>query len=301
MSDISILHECFGGDGVSFLRGEGGLTRMTIENRFAQAELYLHGAHVVAWRPQGQHPVLWIGSRSAYAEGYPIRGGIPICAPWFGKHARDPALPIHGFVRLREWTVERVVRESDGRTRVVLSYVSDPGTLAMWPTPFRAEYDVLVGPTLELELAVTNRSQGVMEMTQALHPYFRVGDVRRCTVLGLQGREFLDNTRGLSRNRQDAQGLTFTGRTDRVYLGTDSECLLDDPMLKRRIILEKSGASATVVWNPWNDPAAPPDLAPGEWPGFLCVEPANPGAGKARIPAGATHRLRATIRVAPRG
>ncbi|MBA2479345.1 MAG: D-hexose-6-phosphate mutarotase [Planctomycetes bacterium] len=278
--------------------GAGGLARLSIANAAAEAEVYLHGAHLCRWRPHGHQEVLWMSPRSLFRADKAIRGGVPICFPWFGTPA-DPALPAHGFARLREWSVERSGHLADGTTEVVLTLESNAATRALWPFDFRACFTVTIGATLGMSLAVENHSTAPIEVGEALHTYVAVGDVRRCTVLGLQGGTYRDKNSGTTVITQTEAALGFAGETDRVYRGTTAACTIVDPVMKRHIRVAKSGSDTTVVWNPWTKRAGElTDLGEDAWPGMLCVETANAGDDHISIAPGATHTMSAAISVA---
>lgn len=279
---------------------QAGLFRVDVSNRHALAQVYLHGAHVTRFQPRGQQPVLWMSEQSLFAPGKPIRGGVPICWPWFGPHATDSSLPTHGFARSRLWTLDETAALHDGRTRVVLSLRSDEQTLKLWPHPFVLRYTVTVGATLELDLRVDNPGTVPFTCAEALHTYFTVGDVRQIRVAGLTGTTYVDKMRKGERF-VEAGDVTVTGETDRVYLGTTATCTVDDPLLTRRLVIAKDGSQATVVWNPWIAKAkAMPDFGDDEWPGMLCVETVNALDHALTIPAGGSHHLVAHLSTTPR-
>jgi glucose-6-phosphate 1-epimerase len=298
MSDHAALHRRFHAHGAHVSLGHGGLAKVTVDDGH-QAELFLHGAHLTHWQPRGQRPVLWMSERSLFADGRPIRGGIPICFPWFGPHASDPSAPAHGFARLRAWTLEEAERLRDGGVRLRLAFESDERTRALWPHDFRATYEVTVGERLDLALSVENRSGGELVVGEALHTYFAVGDARQIAIHGLHGAAYLDKTRGLQRFVEERPVVALSGETDRQYL-SDGTVTIDDPVLGRRIEVAKGGSGVTVVWNPWSERAkSMPDFDPEGWPRMVCVETANSAERVARVAVGATHRLTASISVRP--
>jgi glucose-6-phosphate 1-epimerase len=136
--------------------GRNGLPRLTVSTARATGEVYLHGAQVTAWRPSGADPVIWVSRDSQFQADKPIRGGVPICFPWFGAHASDASAPMHGFARLSEWTLAGA---EDRGGEVHLTYLlTHDGTShrSAWPHPFKAEYRVTVGERLAMALDVTN-------------------------------------------------------------------------------------------------------------------------------------------------
>ncbi len=252
----------------------------------AEAHIYTHGAHVAHFQPCGQKPVLWMSAKSWFEPGKPIRGGVPVCFPWFGP-GRDPSAPQtpgHGTARLQEWKVERTT--SNG---LVLGL-----TLASWQMQFTVE----IGAALAMTLDVRNAGSAAATFEEALHTYLAVGDIRQVSVEGLENTDYLDNTVGLARKRQGAEPIRFAGETDRVYLDTRATCVVNDPVWKRKLIVEKSGSDATVVWNPWIAKAkAMPDFGDDEWPGMLCIETANCKQHAVTLASGAMHTMRAVVRV----
>jgi len=282
--------------------GNGGLTRLVITSPQAAAEIYLHGAHVTRFEPAGQRPVLWMSRRSWFEPGKPIRGGVPICFPWFGPKPNDPAAPTHGLVRLRQWTIESVRHDSAaGAVIATLSFRSDASTRAFWPGDFLIRHIVTVGPSLQMRLEVTNTSTQSIRFDEALHTYLAVGDIREVFVEGLGGTTYLDKAGGQSTQRQqiDPQ-IRFTGETDRVYFDTQATCVVHDPQFRRRIQIEKSGSNATVVWNPWIAKArSMPDFGDDEWPGMVCVETVNALKHAVELQPGQTHAMAARVTVLP--
>jgi glucose-6-phosphate 1-epimerase len=284
---------------VSLDPGESGLPRLTVANRHGRAEIYLHGAHVTAWQPRGQAPVLWVSRRSAWDEAKPIRGGVPICFPWFGPHASDRSAPGHGFARLMDWTLVEARDDAHGATDLALALARPAASDGPWPHAFAATFRVGVGATLALALEVRNTGEAPFTFEEALHTYFAVPDVRAIDVRGLEGVTFLDKVGGTVERTQGPESIRFTGETDRVYLHTQSTCAIHDPGTGRRIAIHKSGSDATVVWNPWVDKArAMPDFGDDEWPEMVCVETANVNVHAVTLAPGASHTLTSIVDVA---
>ena len=283
---------------VSLDAGNGGLPRLTVMNALARAEVYLHGAHVTAWQPIGHEPVLWMSRASQWSGTTPIRGGVPICFPWFGPHPTDTAAPAHGFARLLDWTLVEA-RDVAGATQLVLELTSAAPPAHAQPYAFTATYRVTVGSSLTLSLEVLNTGTDEFPFEEALHTYFAVQDVHGARISGLEGTDYLDKVGGTTKRNQGADPIRFTGETDRVYLNTQAVCTIHDPGLRRRILVGKHGSDATVVWNPWVAKAkAMPDFADDEWPGMVCVETANANVHRVTLAPGGRHTMTATIDVA---
>jgi glucose-6-phosphate 1-epimerase len=305
-SSLDALQARLGGDGsVRVGVGLGALTRLHVTTPWAEAELYLHGAHVTHYQPRGQAPVLFLSARSRFEAGVPIRGGVPICFPWFGSRPGDPGAGLHGVARLAEWEVLDAVPAADGAVAVTLRLRPPATAPAGWPAAAHLTYRVTVGPTLGLALHIENRAATRLSVEAALHPYFAVSDVGQVSVGGLQGAPFLDTTReadrGGGRGIQGAAALRFTGETDLIYTETRGPYAIDDPGGGRRLTISKTGSDVTVVWNPWATRARTlPDLGDDEWPAMLCVEPAQTGHAPIRLEPGGHHVLATEIRSEPR-
>ena len=285
-------------DHLAFCAGPGGLTVAEIANARAAARVALHGAHVLSYQPRGRRPVLWMSARSRFEAGAPIRGGIPICWPWFGPHPTDEDKPAHGFARTAEWAVLGAEGLGDGSSRIRLELSDSETTRELWPHAFALELAVTVGAELTVDLNVTNPGPGPMVSGGALHSYFHVARVAEVAIGGLDGCGYIDKLDPGDRKVQRGP-ITIAAETDRVYLDTVGECTIDDSRLNRRITVAKSGSRSTVVWNPWIAKSARmTDFGDDESPGMVCVETANAADDVVTVPPGGTHRLQATIRVA---
>lgn len=280
-----------------FEAGPGGLLRALVQNRHASATIYLHGAHLAEYQPAGKKPILFTSAKSTYDPTKPIRGGIPLVFPWFGPRAGDPLAPIHGFVRTMQWEFESASQTPDNSTRLVLSVSDTAETRRIWPHPFVLTCIITIGPSIQFDFDVHNPSPDSFKFEQALHTYFAVGDVRQVSITGLAGAAYIDKTDGMRRKTQDNQPIRITAETDRVYLNAQSTVTIEDPSLSRRIIVEKSGSSTTVVWNPWIAKAkAMPDFGDEEWPKMLCIETANAADNAITLAPGQHHLMRTTVR-----
>ena len=284
-------------DGARIETGTGGLERLALSTGAAVAHVYLHGAHVAHFQPAGERPVLWMSGESRFESGKPIRGGVPICFPWFGPKAGAADAPQHGLVRTRPWAL-RAVTPEDGRLRATLELISDESTRGYFPHDLRVSLDVAVGPSLSLTLTVHNTGPLPFTFEEALHSYFAVSDVRRVLLHGLEGVNFVDKTAAGARLPGDAGPIAIATETDRVYLGTEARVTIEDPGWERRIVVSKSGSRTTVVWNPWVAKAkAMPDFGDDEWPGMVCVETANALDDAVSLAPGQSQATTATIEV----
>ena len=197
---LQTLEDKYGIDGVlRFGAGPGGLLFADIDNAQARASVCLQGAQLTHWQPHAQGaPVLWLSPAARYAPGSAIRGGIPVCWPWFGPAgAGAAAAPDHGFARTRDWVVTDSGQDPDGRTRLCLRLTDSDATRALWPQTFALDLHIAVGATLTLALVTRNTGTAACSITEALHSYFHVGDIGAVRLLGLEGADYTDKaTRG---------------------------------------------------------------------------------------------------------
>lgn len=297
-ASIEALQGRFGIAGVAQISaGQGGLARVSLTTAAARAEIYLHGAHLTSWQPAGAEEVLFLSAESPWAAGKAIRGGIPVCFPWFRNKLDDPKAPSHGVVRTRAWELESVEYANEIVT-VTLSTVSDASTLAWWPHTFRLVHRLQVGAVLTQELIMTNTGSTALRFEEALHTYYRVGAAESVRIRGLDGVRYLDNTDGNQEKRQTGD-IVFVAQTDRAYLDTTHAVEIFDPVLRRIIRVTKQDSHSTVVWNPWSTGAKTmADLGDDEWRSMACVEASNMRACGVDLAAGATHCMKTTIEVA---
>jgi glucose-6-phosphate 1-epimerase len=233
-----------------------------------------------------------------FAPARAIRGGIPIVFPWFGPNRHAPAAPQHGFARTATWDVDRV--ETAGTDSLTLTLSLDDGDVGsrFWPEPFRAMYTVTFSRTLSLSLSVQNRATHPIVFEQALHSYFAVCDIASVGISGLDGTTYIDKTEAGRRERETAPLVTIKAETDRAYLNTPARCAIQDRGWRRRLVIEKSGAASTVVWNPWAEKgAALADLGDPAWRGMVCVETGNIADNEVRLAAGSEHEMSTVISV----
>src|SRR5580704_4707607 len=291
------LDRQFGVPGIARVcEGNGAMPRVQITSSLAEGEMYLHGAHVTSWKPVGGDELIFVSTKSRWEEGQAIRGGIPVCFPWFRGKTDDPKAPAHGVVRTKAWQLAGIV-ESAGQVTVTMSTESDERTRSWWPGEFRLVHRVTFGSELTLELTCTNTGKIPFHFEEALHTYNRVADVHNVRVHGLDTVTFLDNT---DSNKEKTQrgDVAVPSQTDNAYLNTPNDVDLLDPNMHRRIRLKKSNSLTTVVWNPWREGAAGlHDLGDGEWTQFLCVEASNIMGFAINLDPGQQHTMTATLSV----
>jgi glucose-6-phosphate 1-epimerase len=282
---------------VQFSEGPGGLIVAEIANRHAESVIALQGAHVMTWQPRGQEPVLWLSRFGKFALGKSIRGGVPICWPWFGPHAEDAKLPGHGFARTVMWEVLETQEQPDGATFIRFGLIETEATRAQWPHPSSAQLRVTVGAQLKVELMTRNAGSAPFRIGEAFHTYFHISDVASMAIKGLENCAYLDKVGGSMRKTQQGP-IVIESEVDRVYLDTEADCLIEDRGLQRRIRIATKGSCSTVVWNPWIEKAEKMgDFGPEGYRGMVCVESANAVDNVVTVAPGAEHVLQAVISV----
>jgi glucose-6-phosphate 1-epimerase len=282
--------------GASVIAGNGGLQKVCVTSANASGEIYLHGAHITSWKPAGSEEVLFVSSQSRWERGHAIRGGIPICFPWFGAKADDPKAPAHGFVRTKAWQLESMAQVEDG-VRVSMFTESNEESKEWWPADFHLAYRVTFGSELRLELVVTNTGDTSLRFEEALHAYHKVGNILNSRVAGLHAVDYIDKTDSNRKKFQRGE-IAIMSETDRVYLNTRAAIQLEDPILRRRVRVAKKNSCTTVVWNPWVQKARSlPDFADNEWIEMICIETSNVGDFAMELAPGQHHKMRAVVRV----
>jgi glucose-6-phosphate 1-epimerase len=281
---------------VAFARGNGGLTKIDVATDRSTAEVYLHGAHITGFQKNGEPPLLFMSRLSEFAPAKPIRGGVPICFPWFGQRKDDVA---HGFARVTEWNLAKTSAAADGAVTLNFHLPTTPDHAA-W-RPLRAEFIVTVSDKLTMELIVTSDSaDGAIEIENCLHTYFHVGDINQISIAGLQGAPFDDFAAGAggARKVENDSVLRITKETNRVYSNTPGTVEIHDKKFRRIIRIEKSSSADTVVWNPWTTQLMS-DFDPAEHGRMVCVESGNVKQNKISLAPGKASTLRVELSSAP--
>lgn len=283
--------------------GIGDADLLVIETPSGTARIHTYGAHLVSWVPAGGTDALWVSPRTAYEPGAAIRGGVPLCFPWFGPHPSGTG-PAHGFARVSVWRLVEATSlpvddtHAGGAVAVTLELTEqdvDPALTSVWPHPFVARVRLVVGRELSLSLAVTNTGSQTFSVTEALHTYLAVGDVRDVAVTGLDGVTYVDKVADDVRTQRGA--VTLTGETDRVYTATAATVQVVEPE-RPTVTVTKSGSRSTVVWNPWAEKtAAMADMTDAGWQTFLCVETANALDDAVTVELGETRTMTTVLTV----
>lgn len=272
----------------------GPVARLT--HGAAQVIVALHGAQVLAWNLDGVG-LLWLSPTARIRAGKGIRGGIPVCWPWFADHATDATKPAHGFVRHRAWSVAATNATPDA-VSITLATAATDADQHLWPHRAAVRLTVTLGATLSLALETTNTGPASCPLTEALHTYFRVSDIANAQVTGLDGCTYLDKLEGFTSKTQSGP-IGFAGEVDRIYLGDTGAIAIHDAGSRRTLHIGGTGSRSAVVWNPWTDKTARlGDMgSPDAFRQMLCVETANAGTDVVTLMPGDTHTLGVTYRV----
>jgi glucose-6-phosphate 1-epimerase len=269
---------------------------LEIDNPLGSGIIALQGAHVISWQPKFlTQPVLWLSSNARFVKGRSVRGGIPICWPWFGAHPTDSTFCMHGFARVIPWRVADVDATATGATRIILEMMDTPEAKRQLSYPYALTATITIGRRLRIELATTNKADHPFVISEAFHSYLNISDIANVKVLGMQDCIYADKMLKYERHVEH-HALTFDGgEFDRVYINHSDDCAVHDTGFNRIIHVSKSGSDTTVVWNPGAEKATGmSDMGePDEWRKTVCVETTNALDNMVVINPGRTHVLSA--------
>jgi len=279
--DIASLNKKFGmGKELGFKEIAAGIIAIEVDTALATASVSLMGGQVLTWHPKSQQePVLWVSKLAQYVPGKAIRGGVPICWPWFGAHPSDSHLPGHGFARVVPWEVASTNIDASGAVEVELTLAESDVAAKLrpsdWPASVALTARIRIGEKLEVTLITKNNSDRELRLTEGLHTYFHVSDIEHMRVLGLDDCEYVDLTDGNQR-RQQSGPIVFEGELGRIFVNCDKTSVIEDRKLGRAITVSGAGSQSIAVWNPWLDTASKmSDLGSEGWRSMVCVETAN--------------------------
>jgi D-hexose-6-phosphate mutarotase len=272
----------------------GELDVLELDAPYARARIAVQGAHLLDWTPAGQQPVLWLSGAAQFKTDKAIRGGVPLCWPWFGPHPEE-AHPSHGFARTSEWRLEAAQTEGEGAV-LVWTLLDDEHTRSRWPYPFRLRYTQRIGRELNLTLETEHLGEVPAHYSFALHSYFNVGDVEAAAIEGLDGARFADKLSGQDEVQRGA--LTLNGAMDRVYLCTGGRFRLQRAAGLPALDIVGEGCPSAIVWNPWQEGADKlADMGGEGWRGMLCLENGAALGDAFTLAPGAKHRASVTVKL----
>ncbi|HCX27101.1 MAG TPA: D-hexose-6-phosphate mutarotase [Cellvibrionales bacterium] len=282
---------------------DGGLPLYIIENPLGRMVICEQGAQVLSFIPAGKKDLLWLSPLAEFKLTKPVRGGIPVCLPWFGVNQRDKQKPSHGFARNVNWQLANIEDADDPQqgacTRiefVLEQFQQQPHSL--FPYPFSARLTFLMSNSLSVHLQLTNTGSESLPLTWALHSYHPVASITSTRVTGLDNCEYLDNTCGLARKQQSGD-VVFNGELDRAYINAgNKQSIISASPDNTSIAIEASGCSSAVVWNPGLEKAAAmQDMGAENYQKFVCVERGNVFDNEVMLLPNKTHRASLHIKL----
>ncbi len=286
------------------------LLAVRISNKAATATVFLQGAQLsdyqtAAQQAAGLPPVIWCSDQCDYREGTSLRGGIPICWPWFGDLTRNAEavkqqipdsnkpLSAHGFVRTRLWDLLAVETIDPETTRLHLQLRLAENQEPLWPYHCELNMLITVGTTLSMDFAVTNLSSTTLSFSSALHSYFGVNAIDDTLVGGLDGHAYIDSLDDWQEKHQQGS-LVIDQEVDRIYRGTDQAITIKDA--QRRITLQSQGSNSAIVWNPWIEKSKRlSNFADNDYRRMLCIETANAEQDFIQLGPNNSHHLNLNI------
>ncbi|MGH8382081.1 D-hexose-6-phosphate mutarotase [Pseudomonas sp.] len=282
----------------------GELNCWRITSDTAELLVAQQGAQVLSYQRIGEPPLLWLSEQAIFKQGKSVRAGVPVCWPWFGHLTRNPQAvqkmyhgveaSAHGLVRGRDWQLLGIDNKGDV-VRVDFTLPDTLGDLPGWPHTVELKLSIVMAEQLSITLTSYNLDNAPVTISQALHSYFAVSDVRQVQVQGVDGLGYIETLANWELRSQKGD-LDFAGETDRIYLQSPDQLNIVDPAWNRRIRLASSGSRSAVIWNPWIERAAElPDMADDGWQCMLCIETANVWDDVVTLAPGATHSLSVSI------
>ncbi|CAA6804641.1 MAG: Aldose 1-epimerase [uncultured Thiotrichaceae bacterium] len=282
-------------DELTFIEGDesqGYFPLIKVNNPQATALICLYGGQVMSFQPRGCQELLFVSNNAFYQSGKAIKGGIPVCWPWFGDDPEGLGRAAHGFVRNRLWFVEKTGTTDQGETQITLSLTDTEETRTIWPYAFRLQLLITIGKVLKLKLKTANTGRETFSLSQALHSYFAVSDIRKASVKGLEDVEYMDKTSASQTLVKQRGAVTVSEEVDRIYEDVPSALYLVDDASKRSIRIDALGSRSAVVWNPWVEGArAMADLQADDYQKFICVETTNAGTDMVEVMPDSSHTL----------
>ncbi|KAF1071138.1 MAG: putative glucose-6-phosphate 1-epimerase [Pseudomonas citronellolis] len=254
-----------------------------VQTPHGEALIAQQGAQLLSYQPHEQPPLVWLSDTAAFKRGQSLRGGVPVCWPWFGDLKRNPievrntvvgdSAPAHGLVRTLDWQLGDIEESAEA---LVLNFsVNAAGGLPGWAHEAELSLQMRFSERLSLRLTTHNLGDKPLPLSQALHTYFAVSDVREVSIDGLQGTRYIETLENWE-ERNQAGVVRIKGETDRIYLGLDRPLAIHDPKWQRRILIQAEHSQSAVVWNPWIDKARRlSQFRPDAWQDMLCIETAR--------------------------
>lgn len=274
---------------INIVEGENGIPCVSINNKSATALISLYGAQVLSYKPVEKPELLFLSKLAIYQQGAAIKGGIPVCWPWFGVDPENKGRQSHGFARNRMWKLRSTEMLSDSQSRVVMGLVEDDETLLLWPFEFDLSIEITVGKELDVKLKTKNTGKQKITITQALHTYFSIRNIEQVFIKGLDKKSYLDKAK-INKGKEvkvQAGDVKFKQEVDRIYLDVPESMEICDVSGKQLINISSAGNKTAVVWNPGVDICQQmSDLGNADFQRFICVETANAASDVIEIQSG---------------
>lgn len=276
---------------------------IAVQNSQANATVFLQGAQITQYQPKDQQPVIWCSPDCNYQQGQSLRGGIPICWPWFGQFDKNPETiqnqfaptttpPSHGLVRQEDWQLDAI--DTNNPNLTVLQLSLQPSSSC--PLQCELQLTLSIGANLDCQLRVINHDSIAWSFTAALHSYLAISDCSNVSIEGLDTYQYIDTIEdqaGLSWvERQQHGDIRIDREIDRIYIPAPKQTRLVDQGWNRHILLNSTGSQSTVVWNPWQVKAEQLSCFDNQaYRQMVCIETANALANSVELQPGQTHQL----------
>lgn len=219
------------------------------------AQISLQGAQLLSWQPKGStQDVLWLSEIEPFKLGTAIRGGIPICYPWFGSVKQ----PSHGMARIRLWQLSHYDLEKE-KVRLVFSLFSALNII-------EAKVEMIFTDKCH----ITFTHYGKQPAQVALHSYFNVGDINHIVIENLPTNCF----NSLTQKQENVPSpRVITENVDCIYSAENTQNQIVDKRFNRTIGLHHHNAGELVLWNPWHKPTSA--MSEQGYQHMICLETAR--------------------------
>lgn len=258
-----------------------GLPLLVVETALCSAVISLQGAQLLEFKTTDGDALLWLSPNCDFTPGAALRGGVPLCLPWFGVNQQDPGKPKHGFARNQFWELGETHLQNDGRIELAFLFQSDANNL--FPYDFSAEVRITLGTSAKIELTINNTDTEDFECSWAMHNYHRTSSLGNVHVEGLAERKYLDNLENYTEKHQ-AGNVEFNGPVDRVYPAIANPVFIKG---SPSIEITHHNCPSVVVWNPGKESATKiADIGAGNEQFYICVERGAVLGERWSLPAG---------------
>lgn len=255
---------------------DSGFVMIKIDNQYAKAIISTYGGQLLSYQPHDQkEDLVFLSDKTSYQDGKAIRGGVPICWPWFGDDTSGHGRPSHGFARNQQWQIVQTKALTDGSTSVILSLTDTEESRSVWPRQFNLSLEIIIGNKLTVNLTTRNTGNWTVTISQALHTYLNISDIKDISISGLTDKDYLDKLDEFNLKQQIGD-VVIDQEIDRIYPSAPCLVKLVDPGYKRTIKISSAGSHTTIVWNPWTEAITRiGDLDNDSYRHFVCIETAN--------------------------